>query len=94
MGRTLPALRVTEAELLNGPERGELKINIIWEVDKENELNFGMRTDGAYLLWGALPGDMSPEDVAERVRRELVAAKAARAAREKSLKKQRKEAKA
>jgi transcriptional regulator with XRE-family HTH domain len=70
-------LGCTEVELLNGPQPGEWKIEIIWEVEELNALSIesdkfcvGFRGDDI-LLWGAVPGDKTPDEAAERIRREL-----------------------
>ena len=87
-------LGVSVDELINGPSKDELRINILWEVSEEmnelmikpNEFNVGYRSDGMYLLWGALPYNMTADEIAERIRREVLAAEAGKEAREKKLK--------
>lgn len=87
-------LGVSVDELINGPSKDELRINILWEVSEEmnelmikpNEFNVGYRSDGMYLLWGALPYNMTADEIVERIRREVLAAEAGKEAREKKLK--------
>ena len=87
-------LQVSESELLNGPKVGELKINIIWEVDdqmnelaiKANEFSVGLRSDGQYLFWGALPQSMTIDEIMERIRKELTTLAEMKELREKRLK--------
>lgn len=87
-------LQVSESELLNGPKIDELKINIIWEVEEEmnelsmnpNEFNVGFRSDGQYLLWGALPFSMSVDEILEKIRKELTVAAEMKELREKRMK--------
>ena len=87
-------LQVSESELLNGPKVSELKINIIWEVDgemnelaiKANEFSVGLRSDGQYLFWGALPQSMTIDEIMERIRKELTTLAEMKELREKRLK--------
>lgn len=91
VGHTIAkVLGVTEAELLQGPSKNELKINILWEVTEEmneltikpNEFSIGLRSDGQYLLYGALPASMSVDEIIERIRKELAFAEKMRKMRE------------
>lgn len=91
MGRQLADFfNVSVDTLLNGPKPNELKINIIWEVTEEmneltikpNEFSIGLRSDGQYLLYGALPASMSVDEIIERIRKELAFAEKMRKMRE------------
>lgn len=83
-------LGVSADELLRGPSKNELKINILWEVTEEmneltikpNEFSIGLRSDGQYLLYGALPASMSVDEIIERIRKELAFAEKMRKMRE------------
>jgi transcriptional regulator with XRE-family HTH domain len=75
-------LNVTEAELLNGPKANELRINIIWtkeDIDmnvlsiEPNEVNFACKPK-EIILWGSFPNNLTPEELAELVKNEFVAA--------------------
>lgn len=76
--------------MLQGPSKNELKINILWEVTEEmneltikpNEFSIGLRSDGQYLLYGALPTSMSVDEIIERIRKELAFAEKMRKMRE------------
>jgi transcriptional regulator with XRE-family HTH domain len=73
---------VSVDELLNGPAANELKINIIWtreEIDmnvlsiKPNEVNFACKPK-EIILWGSFSSDLTPDQVAEQVKNEFIAA--------------------
>jgi transcriptional regulator with XRE-family HTH domain len=73
---------VSVDELLNGPQPNELKVNIIWtkeDVDmnvlsiEPNEVNFACKPK-EIILWGSFPNDLTPEQIAERVKNEFIAA--------------------
>lgn len=87
-------LGVTETELMNGPARTELMVNFFWECDdmnaaviKANEFSWGYRSDGMLIITGALPWDMSVDDIIARIKAELVAAKEGKKARDAALEK-------
>lgn len=86
-------LGTTVAELLNGPTSNEIKINILWEVDdlhvvdiKNDEFSIGFH-GSRDIGWFSVPDDVDPDEFGKRVANELKAAKAAREARAKTLKK-------
>jgi transcriptional regulator with XRE-family HTH domain len=86
-------LGVTEAELLNGPAKNELKIEFVWEVEdmdvmniESNKFNFGFRGNDV-LLWGAMPDDEDDESVAAAIVRQIRAARIGKKATNEALKK-------
>lgn len=88
------ALGISVDELLNGPAKNELTIQFVWEVENMNPIamtpnvfSVGYQGD-QYLFWGSLPQNLSPDEIAERIKRELIAAAAGLKARNKSLAKQ------
>jgi transcriptional regulator with XRE-family HTH domain len=86
-------LGVSEAELLNGPAKNELKIEFVWEVEdvdvmniESNKFNFGFRGNDV-LLWGAMPDDEDDESVAAAIVRQIRAARIGKKATNEALKK-------
>jgi transcriptional regulator with XRE-family HTH domain len=86
-------LNVSEAELLNGPAKNELKIEFVWEVEnmdvlniESNHFNFGFRGNDV-LLWGALPDDEDDESVARAIVKQIKAARIGKKATNEALKK-------
>lgn len=97
------ALDVNETELMSGPARTELVVNFFWECDdvmadamsiKANEFSWGYRSDGMLIVAGAIPWDLSVEDILARIKAELVAAKEGKKARDQALKEELKGAEA
>lgn len=84
---------ISETELMNGPARTELVVNFFWECDddmgtmsiKPNEFSWGYRSDGMLIISGALPWDMGVEDILNRIKLELIAAKEGKKARDAAL---------
>jgi transcriptional regulator with XRE-family HTH domain len=77
---------VSVDELLNGPNPKKLRISIIWtkeDIDmnvlsvEPNEVNFACKPK-EIILWGSFPNDYTPEQVAEQVKNEFIAACAGR----------------
>lgn len=85
---------ISETDLLNGPPRTELAVNFFWECDhmsdslsiKANQFSWGFRNDGMLLIAGALPWDMSVDDILTRIKAELIAAKEAKKVKDNVLK--------
>lgn len=82
----------SETELLNGPAKNEWKIEIIWEVEELNAMAIekdkfciGFR-EGETLLWGSVPDEKTPDEVAEQIKRELLVAVKMREARNAEMK--------
>jgi transcriptional regulator with XRE-family HTH domain len=88
-------LGCSESELINGPQKKEFRINIVWlekgdeDVEnlaiKANDFNVGIRSDGSLLLWGEIPLGMTANEVGEKVRAEVAVAEEMRALRDKRL---------
>ena len=91
------ALHVSEDELLNDTKTHSITVNFYWEVDDDSmnlmnlrpdTFSFGYRNDGQVLLAGSFAFDMSTDAIMDKIRAEIVAAKAGKEARDKELKKQ------
>ena len=54
---------------------------------KANEFSVGLRSDGQYLFWGALPQSMTIDEIMERIRKELTTLAEMKELREKRMKK-------
>lgn len=87
-------LQVTTKELIDGPSENALKVSFIWEVESmnpiamnPNEFNIGY-SGNQFLFWGSLPQEMTPDEICDRIKKELIAAAAGAKARRKSLEKQ------
>jgi transcriptional regulator with XRE-family HTH domain len=85
-------LGVSEAELLNGPTKNELKIEFVWEVSdmdilklESNSFGFGFR-GSEVLLWGAMPDEEDEETVAREIAKQIRIARIGKAAMEKARK--------
>jgi transcriptional regulator with XRE-family HTH domain len=86
-------LGVTDAALLNGPVKNELKIEFIWEVEdmdvaniESNKFYCGFRGNDV-LLWGALSDDEDDESVARKIMKQIRAARIGKQATNEALKK-------
>ena len=89
-------LHCSENDLLNDNELSNLNVTFYWEVDElemkllnlaPNDFSFGYRNDGQLLLAGAIDFNMNIDDILNRIKVELLAAKAGKIARDKTLKK-------
>jgi transcriptional regulator with XRE-family HTH domain len=79
-------------ELLNGPQKNELKIEFVWEVSdtdilklESNSFGFGFR-GSEVLLWEAMPDEEDEEAVAREIAKQIRIARIGKAAMEKARK--------